>query len=58
MTPRISTLVGSLLLLLASMASAQVVERVAVTVPFAFVAGSSSLPAGDYSIELNREGTG
>jgi hypothetical protein len=38
------------------MASAQVVERVAVTVPFAFVAGSSSLPAGAYSIELNREG--
>ena len=53
---RISVLVGSLLLLLSSMASAQVVQRVAVTVPFAFVVGSSSLPAGDYSFELNREG--
>lgn len=56
MTLRISALVGSILYLLSSMASAQVVQRVAVTVPFAFVAGSSSLPAGDYSIELNREG--
>jgi hypothetical protein len=56
MTPRISTLAGAILLLLASMTSAQGVQRVAVSVPFAFVAGSSSLPAGDYSIELNREG--
>ena len=56
MTPRISTLAGAFLLLLASMASAQGVQRVAVSVPVAFVAGSNSLPAGNYSIELIREG--
>ena len=51
MTTRISTLLGSILLLMATMLSAQSVH---VTVPFSFVAGSTNLPAGDYTIELNR----
>ena len=51
MTTRIRTLLGSILLLMATMASAQTVQ---VTVPFSFVAGSKNLPAGDYTIELNR----
>jgi hypothetical protein len=53
MTTRIRTLLGSILLLMAAMASAQTVQRM--TVPFSFVAGSRNLPAGDYTIELNRE---
>ncbi len=55
MTTRIGTGLGSILLLMAAMASAQTVQRVTVTVPFSFVAGSHNLPAGDYTIELNRE---
>jgi hypothetical protein len=55
MTTRIRTLLGSILLLMAAMASAQTVQRVTVTVPFSFVAGSRNLPAGDYTIELNLE---
>jgi hypothetical protein len=55
MTTRIRTLLGSILLLMAAMASAQTVQRVTVTVPFSFVAGSHHLPAGDYTIELNLE---
>ena len=53
MTTRIRTLLGSILLLMATMASAQTVHF---TVPFSFVAGSKNLPAGDYAIELNRRG--
>ena len=55
MTTRIRTLLGSILLLMAAMASAQTAQRVTMTVPFSFVAGSRNLPAGDYTIELNRE---
>jgi len=54
MTTQIRILLGSILLLTAAMASAQTL-RVAVKVPFSFVAGSQSLPAGDYTMELNRE---
>ena len=52
MTTRITTLLGSILLLMATMASAQTVHF---TVPFSFVAGSKNLPAGNYIFELNRE---
>ena len=55
MTTRIRILLGSILLLMAAMASAQTVQRVTVTVPFSFVAGSNNLPAGNYTIELNHE---
>ena len=55
MTTRIGTLLGSILLLMAAMASAQTVQRVAVTIPFSFAAGSHNLLAGDYTIELNYE---
>jgi len=52
MTTRIRTLLGSILLLMATMASAQTLHF---TVPFSFVAGSKNLPAGNYIFELNRE---
>ena len=52
MTTRVRTLLGSILLLMATMASAQTVHF---TVPFSFVAGSKNLPAGNYIFELNRE---
>jgi hypothetical protein len=55
MTTQIRILLGSILLLTAAMASAQIAQRVTVTVPFSFVAGSHNLPAGDYNIELNLE---
>lgn len=53
MTTKIRILLASMLLLMVAMASAQ--QRVAVTVPFSFFAGSQNLPAGNYTIELNRE---
>jgi hypothetical protein len=55
MTTQIKILLGSILLLMAAIASAQTAQRVTVTVPFSFVAGTHNLPAGDYTIELNRE---
>ena len=51
MTTRIRTLLGSILLLMATMASAQTLHF---TVPFSFVAGSKNLPAGNYIFKLNR----
>ena len=55
MTTQLRILFGSILLLMAAMASAQTAQRVTVTVPFSFVAGTHNLPAGDYTIELNHE---
>ncbi len=55
MTKQITILLGSILLLTAAMASAQTSQKVIVSVPFAFSAGSQSLPAGNYTIELDRE---
>jgi hypothetical protein len=55
MTTKNRIMIGSILLLMANMASAQTVQRVTVTVPFSFIAGSHNLPAGDYIIELNLE---
>ena len=54
MTTRIRTLLGSILLLTATVtvASAQTVHF---TVPFSFVAGSKNLPAGNYMVELNTD---
>jgi hypothetical protein len=46
-------LLASILLLMAAMASAQT-QRVTVSVPFSFVAGHQTLPAGQYTIEQNR----
>jgi hypothetical protein len=40
MTTQIRILLGSILLLMAAMASAQTAQRVTVTVPFPFVAGT------------------
>ena len=52
MTTRIRTLLGSIVLLMATMASAQTVRF---TVPFSFVAGSKNLPAGNYMVALNTD---
>jgi hypothetical protein len=46
-------LLASILLLMAAMASAQT-HRVTVSVPFSFVAGHQTLPAGEYTIEQDR----
>ena len=46
-------LFASILLLMAAMASAQT-HRVTVSVPFSFVAGHQTLPAGEYTIEQDR----
>jgi hypothetical protein len=56
----IAVLTLTCLLGLGITAHAQDLDRVAVTVPFAFVAGGATLPAGDYSINranpsVNRE---
>jgi hypothetical protein len=50
MTGQNRILLGSMLLLIAAMASAQT-QRVAVSVPFSFIAGHQALPAGQYTIE-------
>ena len=52
MMTRIRTLLGSILLLMATMASAQTIHF---TMPFSFVAGNKSLPASDYMVELNTD---
>jgi hypothetical protein len=52
MTTRIRTLLGSILLLMATMASAQTVHF---TVPFSFVAGSKNLLAGNYIVALDTD---
>jgi hypothetical protein len=54
MTTPFKFLMGSILLLTAAMASAQT-ERVAVSVPFMFVVGFHTLPAGEYTIEMSPE---
>ena len=54
MKTQIRILLGSTLLLMATMAASQT-QRVEVNVPFSFVAGSQKLPAGDYTFELNRD---
>jgi len=55
MTKQTTILLGSILLLTAAMASAQTSQKVIVNVPFSFTAGSHALPAGNYTIELDRE---
>jgi len=45
----------AVLMLLPTMASAQITQQVAVSVPFSFVADGHQMPAGDYTIELNLE---
>jgi len=53
MTRQKGILLASTLLLMAAMASAQT-QGVTVSVPFSFVAGHQTLPAGDYTVEQNR----
>lgn len=54
MTRKISYLLA-IVLLFAFAASAQVADKMRLTVPFAFTAASSKCPAGDYTIQLDRK---
>jgi len=45
----------ALLLLAAAVASAQTASWMRVTVPFSFVAASNNCPAGDYTVNIDRE---
>jgi hypothetical protein len=56
MTGKIRSLAGLAMLLTAIAASGQISQRARVTVPFSFVAGSTSSPAGDYRVLVNEEG--
>ena len=51
MTTQIKIVLGSILLLVVAMASAQT-QPVRVRVPFSFFAGDEKLPAGDYTIAM------
>jgi hypothetical protein len=53
----VAVLTLTCLLGLGTTAHAQDLDRVVVTVPFAFVAGGATLPAGDYSINRANPGT-
>lgn len=54
MARKISYLLA-LVLLSAFAASAQVADRMRLTVPFSFTAASSKCPAGDYTIRIDRK---
>ena len=53
MARKISCLLA-LVLLCAFAASAQVADKMRLTVPFSFTAASSKCPAGDYTIQIDR----
>ena len=55
MTGKIRSLAGLAMLLIAIAATGQTSQRARVTVPFSFVAGGTSSPAGDYRVSLDRE---
>ncbi|MGH9515710.1 MAG: hypothetical protein ACRD3P_08545 [Terriglobales bacterium] len=56
MTGKIRSLAGLAVLLTAIGASGQTSHRARVSVPFSFVAGGTSTPAGDYKVLVNEEG--
>jgi hypothetical protein len=54
MKMQIRKLVGVAMLLTAAAASGQIAHQVQVTVPFSFMAGGKSSPAGEYRVEIDR----
>lgn len=46
---------ASVVMLLGAIASGQIAHRARVTVPFSFVAGGTSSPAGDYKVSVDRD---
>jgi hypothetical protein len=55
MTRQIRNFAGLAVLLTAIAASGQIAHQARVTVPFSFVAGGSSSPAGDYQVVINTD---
>jgi hypothetical protein len=55
MTRQIRTFAGLALLLTAIAAGGQVAHQARVTVPFSFVAGGKSSPAGDYRVSIDKD---
>ena len=55
MTKQIRTFAALAMLLTALAASGQIAQQARVTVPFSFVAGGTSSPAGDYKVSFNRD---
>lgn len=55
MTRKIRTFAGLAVLLTAIAASGQISQQARVTVPFSFVAGGTSSPAGDYRVAINKD---
>jgi hypothetical protein len=55
MTRRIRSFAGVAMLLTAIAASGQIAHEARVTVPFSFVAGGASSPAGDYTVLVDKE---
>jgi hypothetical protein len=55
MTKQIRTFAALAMLLTALAASGQIGQQARVTVPFSFVAGRTSSPAGDYKVSFNRD---
>ena len=55
MKKQIRTFATLAILLTALAASGQISPQARVTVPFSFVAGGTSLPAGDYKISFNQD---
>ncbi|MCZ6780860.1 MAG: hypothetical protein O7C73_04370 [Nitrospirae bacterium] len=49
---RFSTILGLFVMLGVSSGNAQVADRIEVTIPFEFVAGERTLPAGDYVLDI------
>ena len=55
MTKRVRCFAALAMLLTAIVANGQVAQQARVTVPFSFVAGGTSSPAGDYKVSLDKD---
>ena len=55
MTRKIRTFAGMAMVLTAIAASGQIAHEARVTVPFSFVAGGTSSPAGDYRVWVDKD---
>jgi len=54
MEKQLRKFIGLATLITAAVASGQIFQQVQVTVPFSFMAGEKSSPAGDYKVEVDR----